>query len=100
MRTPTPTLTNSDNDNNNHARHDTTFCPVHTCTHLLLVGQSFDWGGVDDALLVVERLGDGVFRDGRLAGRRVRRHEHGLVALDARDGAALERVQRELVLLF
>ena len=60
---------------------------------VLLVAQRLDGGGVNDALVVAETHGDGVFGDGRLAGRCVGRDEHGLLALQAVDRLALERIQ-------
>ena len=60
-----------------------------------MVGQRLNRRGVDDALPVPERRRDRVLGADRLARRRVRRHEHRLGLVDARDGPPLEAVELE-----
>jgi len=66
---------------------------------VLLVGQRLDRRRVDHALLLAQAGRDRILGAHGLARRGVRRDEHGLVPLDARDRRLLERVQRERVRL-
>ena len=59
---------------------------------VLLVAERLDGSGVDDSLLALQRLGDGVLGRHRLAGTRVGAHQHRLVIADAHDGLALKYI--------
>ena len=77
------------------ARHQADVAELSFEVAVLLVAEGLDGAGVDDALVALEALGDGVLGDDCLAGAGVGGHEHALVALDRGHRQALEGVELE-----
>lgn len=79
----------------NITRHEADVAKLGHKLAVLLVAQRLDGTGVDDSLVVLQALRNGVLGHDCLSCRRMRRNQHTLIALDGGDGDLLERIESE-----